>query len=123
MPRNTEGLNKRVKWVKGTSGNPKGRPPSKDLMDALKRVMTPEVCDQIVKALTKKAKAGDLAATKLIAERLHGLPVQHIQIPAVPTVVVEHTVLNVSKDEMLGDVSLDKQLDKQMTEQLADKNI
>ncbi len=96
MARNMEGLKKRNVWPKGISPNPKGRPPSKDLMESLKQAMTPEVCKQIVNALTKKAKKGDLAATKLIAERLHGLPVQHIQLPAVPTVTLVHSVINVS---------------------------
>ena len=63
------------KWQPGTSGNPKGRPRKRNFDVRLRHVLAAnkaEVAKELVAALVQKAKTGDVAALKLIAERTGG---------------------------------------------------
>lgn len=64
-------------FKKGQSGNPKGRPRTRPLQNALLRAISeegdgPQELDQIAKKLIEEAKRGNLAAIKLLFERLDG---------------------------------------------------
>ena len=56
-------------WVKGTSGNPKGRPPGAGQLAQLRASIAGQV-PAILESLTAAAIAGDVAASRLILERV-----------------------------------------------------
>src|SRR5438128_130174 len=66
-----------ARWKPGQGGNPRGRPKRKlfdqDLRTALK-ANRGQRSKELVAALINKAAAGDVAALKLIAERVSGKP-------------------------------------------------
>ncbi len=66
-----------ARWKQGQCGNPQGRPKRKlfdqDLRTALK-ANRGQRSKELVAALIDKAKGGDVAALKLIAERVSGKP-------------------------------------------------
>ena len=68
----------------GQSGNPSGRPKSKPFADALKAALKAagddsETLESVANALVVKARTGDVAAIKEIADRLDGkVPQGHI---------------------------------------------
>lgn len=67
------------RFIKGVSGNPKGRSPrevEEDYRAILVSNVTKEDWAQIVKRAVVDAKKGDTAARKFIADYLIGLPVQ-----------------------------------------------
>lgn len=67
-------------FAKGQSGNPAGRPKrGTALADALRKELTPQARAKVVKALIKKAQEGDLAAIKLVFERLDGAVPQSLE--------------------------------------------
>lgn len=47
------------------------------LRTALVQAVTPEDIEAIIKTLVKKAKKGDIAATRIILERCLGKPIEH----------------------------------------------
>lgn len=67
-------------FLPGQSGNPNGRPKKRPFKEALDRVLKEEgkgedessALDEVVRALYTKAKTGDVAAIKEIAERYDG---------------------------------------------------
>ena len=66
-------------FVKGQSGNPAGRPPSKvSVVQRLKErlIEHPEEVDQIVVSLIKQAKLGNMIAAKEILDRIDGRVVE-----------------------------------------------
>ena len=63
----------------GASGNPRGRPRGKTLSERLRKALTIREQQAIIKTLIGLAKAGDLAATKLIFNYVDGLPVQKVE--------------------------------------------
>jgi hypothetical protein len=69
----------------GQSGNPKGRPKSKTISEALRELLEKEgnegklLVDQIAEILLEKAKFGDLSAIKEVADRTEGKPRQQHQ--------------------------------------------
>ena len=78
-------------FVKGQSGNPKGRPvkPLSDkLLDKLVRKRHAEA-SAIAQAIIDKAKTGDVAAFVAIADRVEGKPVQRVEGEQSITITVE----------------------------------
>lgn len=65
--------NDKGQFVKGTSGNPKGRPTKEreeKYTEILKSAVTYEQFGKIIKKLAEKAERGDLQAAKLVLESL-----------------------------------------------------
>lgn len=74
---------KRIKgrFAKGHSGNLKGRPKLGTSITETMRAMldkSPEVKEQLAQKIIDQAKAGDMAAVKLLWNYLDGLPIQRI---------------------------------------------
>lgn len=75
-------------FPKGVSGNPKGRPKSITLSEALRRVLgeampsEPEstYADTIARVLCEEATRGNVAAAREIADRTEGRPKQAIDV-------------------------------------------
>lgn len=71
-------------FVKGKSGNPKGRPPKLPEIDALMAEVLGEDKDGITAAkailmkLRQKAAAGDLRAAEILLDRGYGKPRQYV---------------------------------------------
>jgi hypothetical protein len=57
-----------VKWQKGSSGNPRGRPLGTNEIGKLRAALARHV-PEIISAMVEAAKGGDTAAAKLILER------------------------------------------------------
>ncbi|RYH62775.1 MAG: hypothetical protein EON54_09060 [Alcaligenaceae bacterium] len=56
-------------WKPGQSGNPAGRPPGQSAASKLREAIGKGV-DDIIKKLTEQAKEGDVAAARLLLERV-----------------------------------------------------
>ena len=67
-------------WKKGQSGNPGGEEKIKLFRRALRDCLSLEEAKEIARAVIKKAKAGDLMAVNVIADRLDGKPEQSLDI-------------------------------------------
>lgn len=71
--------NEKGQFVKGVSGNPKGRAKrerEREYMDALICAVSPQDWADIIKRAVSDAKRGDTAARKWLADYLIGPPVQ-----------------------------------------------
>ncbi len=75
-------------WPKGVSGNPSGRSAKALLSDAIRRELEAKSgradnATHIARRLVTMAKAGNLSAIEIIADRIEGRPVQasHISGP------------------------------------------
>ena len=94
-------------FEKGKSGNPKGRPKSALLTDAVrKRLAESNDLEAIAKALIGKAKKGDLEAVKIIFDRLEGKPKQSLEMD-VSVNDWRQTVnsFDISMDELTDEIS------------------
>jgi hypothetical protein len=60
---------KATQWKPGQTGNPKGRPPGVSAITRLRESLASDV-PEILAALVLAAKGGDVAAAKLILERV-----------------------------------------------------
>ena len=66
-----------AKWQPGESGNLKGRPPKRAFDEYLKQALTSKRGDKakmLVDRLIAKASTGNVAALKLVCERVGGKP-------------------------------------------------
>lgn len=73
-----------MKFVKGKSGNPGGKPADKPFTDALRLAIhrahgDRRRLDNVANALISRAEAGDVSAIVAIADRLEGKPLQQIE--------------------------------------------
>ncbi len=68
------------KWKPGVSGNPKGRPKGTGKVSQLRTSLEKNL-PQVIAALVKKAKGGDIAAIRLIIDRVIP-PIKAIDMPA-----------------------------------------
>jgi Family of unknown function (DUF5681) len=83
--RNTRNLKP---WPKGVSGNPGGRPKTKQLTSELERLLEEEApkangqtwATVIAEALLTKARKGDVRAIAELANRIEGRPAQAIAV-------------------------------------------
>lgn len=71
----------RGRFVKGVSGNPKGRPKTlkADYLGIMANIVTPKKWAEIIERATKDAAKGNAAARKWIADYLLGRPVEHVK--------------------------------------------
>lgn len=60
---------KSQKWAPGQTGNPKGRPPGVSAITKMRASLAADV-PEILAGLVMAAKAGDVAAAKLVLERV-----------------------------------------------------
>ncbi len=68
------------RWVRGQSGNPRGRPPGdRAIAQLLREQLTPEATAEIAKKVIALALEGDLKAITFIADRLDGKPRQALE--------------------------------------------
>jgi hypothetical protein len=65
-------------WKPGQSGNPGGRPKTKQVRDALQKLVNELGLEPAVKAIYAKASEGDVSAFKEIADRLDGKVAQPV---------------------------------------------
>jgi hypothetical protein len=63
---------KEHQWKPGQSGNPGGRPKTRQVRDALQKLVNEQGLEPAVKAIYAKATEGDVAAFREIADRLDG---------------------------------------------------
>jgi hypothetical protein len=64
----------------GQSGNPNGRPKKIPLDDLLTEVCTKDEMIKVLKALLKKAKAGNTTAAQIILDRYYGRAKEFVEI-------------------------------------------
>jgi len=64
------------RWVKGQSGNLKGKPPGIADLRTVARNLLESRQEELVRALIDRAAAGDVAALKLALERVYAAPRQ-----------------------------------------------
>ena len=70
-------------WPKGVSGNPGGRPKKRLLDQMLEELLLTKdsaLSEAIAKALLARARAGDVRAIQLVAERTQGRPKQAMEV-------------------------------------------
>jgi hypothetical protein len=66
------GIDNLTPWQPGQSGNPGGRPRTKQVRDALQKLVNELGLEPAVKAIYAKASEGDVSAFREIADRLDG---------------------------------------------------
>lgn len=71
MPDNTEKKQKKIRFQKGQSGNPAGRPQgSRNKASLMAEQLFAEDIQDVCKSVIAKAKSGDMQAAKIILDRL-----------------------------------------------------
>lgn len=71
MPDNTEKKQKKIRFQKGKSGNPLGRPQgSRNKASLMAEQLFAEDIQGVCKSVIAKAKSGDMQAAKIILDRL-----------------------------------------------------
>jgi hypothetical protein len=67
-------------WKPGVSGNPGGLEKQKLFRRALRECLSVEEAKEIARKVISMAKAGDLMAVNIVADRLDGKPQQSVEI-------------------------------------------
>jgi hypothetical protein len=70
-------------WKPGQSGNPGGRPKGRLIDETLEELLLrndSELALAIAKKLLARAKAGEVKAIQLVAERVQGKPKRHLEL-------------------------------------------
>jgi len=91
MQRDNKGRFTTGRWKPGQSGNPKGRPPNKKyISEALRELLEsdPELLKELIKAITGKAKKGDVPAFKEISDRVEGKVADKIEGTDTPVTII-----------------------------------
>ena len=90
------------RFEKGSSGNPRGRPPmlAPELRERLNKV-TPEIIDKVV----EKALQGDLAAAKIILDRTAPISKQSSASITIPELAMAGTTLADKAGAILSSVA------------------
>jgi len=100
-------------WVKGQSGNPKGRPPKKReerFLEITLSTVTYKDWKEVVKKAIEKAKRGDPTARKWLSDYIIGPPTQKSEISS----TMEITQVELTDDERATRIEalLDKARDR-----------
>jgi hypothetical protein len=89
---------KEHQWKPGQSGNPGGRPKTKQVRDALQKLVNELGLEPAVRAIYTKAAEGDVAAFREIADRLDGKVAQPIagddELPPVQVSTIERVIVD-----------------------------
>ena len=92
-----------AKFAKGTSGNPRGRPPKGQSITEMIRSKLDR--DRFVSTLLTLAYGGDLTAIKLVLNYVDGLPTQVIEQQGDLRISVEYQDLELDNDDDDADLA------------------
>lgn len=103
-------------FKKGESGNPSGRPKTKDLSDALRRKLAEKmpdaadktIADAVADSLVKKAIDGDVQAIREVWNRVEGMPLRTVDVDVEMSVVDWRSVASeygISQKEILDEAT------------------
>jgi hypothetical protein len=79
-------------WVKGQSGNPKGRPPADQDIAAMCRIHTAEAVQALVDTMRLKSHKDRIPATLALLDRGWGKPKQQLEVSADADAIGMHLV-------------------------------
>ena len=87
-------VGKATRFQPGRSGNPAGRPRTKPLTEALRRILSrDEDCDALARAIVRFARKGSVHHFREIADRLEGKVTQPVELAG----TVEHVITEAEK--------------------------
>ncbi len=94
------------KYKKGQSGNPKGRPPLRDIKEVLKDLLSQEknqtqLIDGLMSVVVNKALKGDLKAVEMLLSYTYGKPTQKTEITGSEGEKIDFTINVVQGKENL----------------------
>jgi len=94
------------KYKKGQSGNPKGRPPLRDIKEVLKDLLSQEknqtqLIDGLMSVVVNKALKGDLKAVEMHLSYTYGKPTQKTEITGSEGEKIDFTINVVQGKENL----------------------
>lgn len=94
------------KFKKGQSGNPKGRPPLRDIKEVLKDLLSQEknntqLIDGLMSVVVNKALKGDLKAVDMLLSYTYGKPTQKTEITGSEGEKIDFTINVVQGKENL----------------------
>ena len=94
------------KYKKGQSGNPKGRPPLRDIKEVLKDLLSQEknqtqLIDGLMSVVVNKALKGDLKAVEMLLSYTYGKPTQKTEISGAEGEKIDFTINVVQGKENL----------------------
>ena len=95
-----------TKFKKGHSGNPKGRPPLRDIKDVLKDLLSQEkngtqLIDGLMSVVVNKALKGDLKAVDMLLSYSYGKATQRTEITGAEGEKIDFTINVVQGKENL----------------------